>query len=83
MPECLPLLVVLSHVSLSRMGATVQVQADEDPAERGAACKPAKFLDFFRKLPVQGVALACSKTGIGLKHDGVMEYKVLLCPWWS
>lgn len=65
-------------------GTMVQVQTDErDPAERSVACKPGKFLDFFRKLPMQRVVLACSKTGMGLKGDGVMEYKVLLCHWWS
>lgn len=50
----------------------VPVQADqEDPAERGVPCKPAAFLDFFRKLPTQRVALACSKTEMGLKDNGV------------
>lgn len=72
MPESHLLLVVLSHVSLSRMGAMVQVQADEgDPAEKDVSCKPAEFLDFFRKLPMQRVAFACSKTEMGLKDDGV------------
>lgn len=50
----------------------VQLQTDKrDPAERGVACKPAKFLDLFRKLPMQRVVLACSKTGMGPKSDGV------------
>lgn len=69
---------------MSRMGAMVQLQTDKrDPTERGVACKPAKFLDLFRKLPMQRVVLACSKTGMGLKGDRVMEYEVLLCHWWS